>query len=30
MNRPRPLLAHRKLIERGATWDEALAEAGVT
>jgi 3-phenylpropionate/trans-cinnamate dioxygenase ferredoxin reductase component len=30
MNRPRPLLAYRKLIERGATWDEALAEAGVT
>ena len=28
MNRPRPLLAYRKLIERGATWDEALAEAG--
>jgi 3-phenylpropionate/trans-cinnamate dioxygenase ferredoxin reductase component len=28
MNRPRPLLTYRKLIERGATWDEALAEAG--
>jgi 3-phenylpropionate/trans-cinnamate dioxygenase ferredoxin reductase component len=28
MNRPRPLLTYRKLIERGASWDEALAEAG--
>jgi 3-phenylpropionate/trans-cinnamate dioxygenase ferredoxin reductase subunit len=25
MNRPRPLLTYRKLIESGATWDEALA-----
>ena len=27
MNRPRPLMTYRKLIERGATWDEALAES---
>jgi NADPH-dependent 2,4-dienoyl-CoA reductase/sulfur reductase-like enzyme len=27
MNRPRPLLTYRRLIERGASWDEALAEA---
>jgi 3-phenylpropionate/trans-cinnamate dioxygenase ferredoxin reductase component len=29
MNRPRPLLTYRRLIERGASWDEALAEAGL-
>jgi 3-phenylpropionate/trans-cinnamate dioxygenase ferredoxin reductase subunit len=28
MNRPRPMLTYRKLIERGASWDEALKEAG--
>jgi 3-phenylpropionate/trans-cinnamate dioxygenase ferredoxin reductase subunit len=28
MNRPRPLLMYRQLIERGASWDEALAQAG--
>jgi 3-phenylpropionate/trans-cinnamate dioxygenase ferredoxin reductase component len=27
MNRPRPLMAYRRLIERGATWAEALAGA---
>jgi NADPH-dependent 2,4-dienoyl-CoA reductase/sulfur reductase-like enzyme len=28
MNRPRPLVAYRNLIERGGTWDDALALAG--
>jgi len=28
MNRPRPLMSYRGLVERRATWDEALAEAG--
>jgi len=28
MNRPRPLMAYRALVERRATWDEAMAEAG--
>ncbi|MGH9113623.1 MAG: NAD(P)/FAD-dependent oxidoreductase [Acidimicrobiales bacterium] len=28
MNRPRPLMTYRRLIERGATWAEALAEVG--
>ena len=28
MNRPRPLVMFRNLVERGATWDEALAAAG--
>jgi 3-phenylpropionate/trans-cinnamate dioxygenase ferredoxin reductase component len=27
MNRPRPLVAYRGLIERGASWDEALGQA---
>jgi 3-phenylpropionate/trans-cinnamate dioxygenase ferredoxin reductase component len=27
MNRPRPLMLLRRLVERGASWDEALAEA---
>lgn len=27
MNRPRPLVSFRRLVERGASWDEALAEA---
>ena len=27
MNRPRPLLTYQRLIERGATWTEALAES---
>jgi hypothetical protein len=27
MNRPRELLVHQRLIERGASWCEALAEA---
>jgi NADPH-dependent 2,4-dienoyl-CoA reductase/sulfur reductase-like enzyme len=29
MNRPRPLLTYQRLVERGASWSEALAEAGV-
>ncbi|MFP3900778.1 MAG: NAD(P)/FAD-dependent oxidoreductase [Acidimicrobiia bacterium] len=28
MNRPRPLMVYRRLVERGATWAEALDEAG--
>jgi hypothetical protein len=28
MNRPRPMLTYRKLIERGASWDEALRASG--
>ncbi len=30
MNRPRPLMTYRRLIERGATWDEAMAEAAAS
>ena len=29
MNRPRPLLTYPRLVERGASWSEALAEAGM-
>jgi NADPH-dependent 2,4-dienoyl-CoA reductase/sulfur reductase-like enzyme len=29
MNRPRPLLTYQRLVERGASWSEALAEAGM-
>ena len=28
MNRPRVLMAYRSLVERGASWDEALAGVG--
>jgi NADPH-dependent 2,4-dienoyl-CoA reductase/sulfur reductase-like enzyme len=30
MNRPRPLVTYRALVERGATWDDALALAAST
>jgi Reductase C-terminal len=28
MNRPRQLMTYRRLVERRATWHEAMAEAG--